>query len=184
MRVLPLAAALLLASCATHPVIRTDFDSAANFHAYRTYSWLPVEVPRGMNPIMFRRVQGAIDQALMARGYQQATPGDFSIGFTIAEKDRVEVYDQGYYGGWGWGGYGWGWGGWGYPWGWGGFSPIDIENVTEHSLIIDIYDTRTRQAVWHGVARKDAYTRDADYARMNETVTAVLANFPPQPGVH
>ena len=179
MRVLPFAALLLLAACTTNPVVRTDFDSAASFQSYRTYSWLPVEVPRGMNPIMYRRVQGAIDQALMARGYSHGTPGDFQIGFTIGEKDRVEVYDRGYYGGWGWGGWGWG-----YPWGWGGFSPIDIENVTERSLIIDIYDSRTRQAVWHGVARKDVYDDNVDYARMHQAIGAALAQFPPQPAVH
>lgn len=183
MRVLPLAVSLLLAACVTNPVIRTDFDSAANFHSYHTYSWLPVDVPRGMNPIMFRRVQGAIDQALAARGYRQASPSDFTIGFTIGEKDRVEVYDHGFYGGWGGGGWG-GWG-WGYPYGWGGgFSPIDIDTVTERSLVIDIYDSGTRQAVWHGVARKDAYSDDVDYSRMNETIGAVLAHFPPQSGMH
>ena len=189
MRALPALAALLLAACSTTPTVRTDFDPAANFQNYRTYSWAPVEVPRGMNPLMFRRVQAAIDQSLLARGYTPANPGDFTIGFTVGERDRVEVRDYGHYGGWGGWGPGWGWGGWG-GWGWGGwggwgypYSSIDVYNVTERSLVIDIYDTRTNRPVWHGVAKKDAYTDDVDYARLDQTIAAVLSRFPPQPGV-
>lgn len=187
MRALPLLAALLLAGCVTTPTVRTDFDPAANFQSYRTYSWAPVDVPRGMNPLMFRRVQAAIDHSLQTRGYSQANPGDFTIGFTVGEKDRVEVHDYGYYGGfgsgwgpgWGWGGWGWGgWGGWGYP-----YSPIDVYNVTERSLVIDIYDSKTNLPVWHGVAKKDAYTDEVNYAKLDETIAAVLNHFPPQPGV-
>ena len=49
------ASAFLLSACQTAGV-QTDFDPAANFSAYRTYSWLPSEAPRGMNPLMFRRI--------------------------------------------------------------------------------------------------------------------------------
>ena len=190
MRALPLLAAFLLTACATTPTVRTDFDPSANFQSYRTYSWAPIDVPRGMNPLMFRRVQAAIDQSLMARGYTHANPGDFTIGFTVGERDRVEVRDYGYYGygGWGWGGWGWnhGWG-WGPGWGWGGwgypYPSIDVYNVTERSLVIDIYDNKTKQPVWHGVATKDAYSDEVNYAKLDETIAAVLNRFPPQPGV-
>lgn len=190
MRAFPLLGALLLSACVTTPYVRTDFDPAANFATYRTYSWIPVEVPRGMNPLMFRRVQGAIDRALLARGYTQADPGDFAIAFTIGEQDRTEVHSYGgyggYYGGWGspWGwGWGGGWGGWGWPYGWGGGYPyIDSYQVTERSIVIDIYDAKTKQPVWHGVAQKDAYSEDVNYAKLDETIGLVLAHFPPQPG--
>lgn len=194
MRALPVLAAFLLTACATTPSVRTDFDPAVNFQSYRTYHWAPVDVPRGMNPLMFRRVQAAIDQSLHARGYTQANPGDFTIGFTVGEKDRVEVHDYGWGGyggyggwgpGWGWGGWGGGgFGGWGYPYGWGSpYSSIDVYNVTERSLVIDIYDTKTNLPVWHGVAKKDAYTDDVNYTKLDETIAAVLGRFPPQPGV-
>ena len=83
MRALVLAAALLVSACAYGPTVRTDFDPAANFHAYRSYSWVDTAVPQGMNPLMFARVRASIDQALAARGYTHATPGDFAISFTI-----------------------------------------------------------------------------------------------------
>jgi len=190
MRAIPLAAALLLLSaCAYGPTIRTDFDPAANYASYRTYSWIPVDVPRGMNPIMFRRVQASIDRALMARGFTQANPGDFAIAFTVGEQDRTEIHSYGGYGGyggWGWGHGGCGWGGWGFGWGgwgWGGYPNIDTYEVTERSLVIDIYDAKTKLPVWHGVAQKDAYSENIDYAKVDEAVDLVLARFPPQPTV-
>jgi hypothetical protein len=182
MRAFPLVAAALLVSACQTAGVRTDFDPAANFTAYRTYNWVPSDVPRGMNPLMFRRVKDSIDRSLAARGYVQANPGDFAISFTIDERDRIRADDYGYgwpyggYGGYGWGGYGWGgWGGWGYP-------GVDIYTVTQRSIVIDVYDARTRAPAWHGVVRRDSYSDRVDYARLDRAVAAVLAQFPPQPG--
>jgi hypothetical protein len=187
MRALPLASLLLLSACATYPSVRTDFDPSANFATYRTYTWIPVDVPRGMNPLLFRRVQGSIDQTLRSRGYSQATPGDFAIAFTIGERDRTEATDYGY---WGWGGYwgnGWGCCGWGHGlgWGWGngwGYPSVDVYTVTDRSLIVDIYDVATKRPIWHGVITKTTYPNsDVDYVKLDANVAALLAKFPPQP---
>jgi len=185
MRALPFALALLLAGCAYGPVVHTDFDPAANFASYRTYQWLPVDVPRGMNPLLFRRVQGSIDRSLAARGYTQANPADFAIASTVAEQERTEVSSYGsYYPGWGWGWGGWGWG---HGWGWGGWGSwgypyVDSYQVTERSIVVDIYDGRTHNAVWHGVVSKDGYPDRVDYSKLDATVDAMLARFPPHPG--
>lgn len=180
MRAFPLVFALLLTACQSAGV-DTDFDPAAQFTAYRTYHWLPSEAPRGMNPLMFRRVKDSIDRSLAARGYTRADPGDFAITFTIDERDRIRADDYGYgWGGFGWGGYGWGgwgWGccgaGWGYP-------AVDIYTVTQRSIVIDIYDARTRAPAWHGVVRRETYSDRLDYGRLDRAVEAVLAKFPPQ----
>jgi Domain of unknown function (DUF4136) len=186
MRLLPLAAALLLTACAYGPQVRTDYDAAANFHGYRTYSWVEQAVPQGMNPLMFARVRASIDRSLAARGYMPGNPGDFAVSFTIGERDRLQVYDYGpYYPGWGWGGWGWG-GGWGCCWGggWGGWGPysnVDIDQYVERSVIIDIFDGPTKRPVWHGVATNRSYSDNVNYVKMDEAVNAALAKFPPQP---
>lgn len=181
MRALPLAAALFVSACAYGPTVRTDFDPSANFHAYRTYSWIDTAVPQGMNPLMFARVRASIDQALAARGYTHGSPGDFAVSFTIGERDRLKVYDYGpYYPGWGWGH---GWGGWG-GWGWGGWgSPIDIDQYTERSVVIDIYDAQSRRPIWHGVGSDREYQDRVDYVKLDRAVLAALSKFPPQPPV-
>jgi hypothetical protein len=181
----------MVSACAYSPRVATDFDPSANFAGYRTYSWVPVEVPRGMNPLMFRRVQGSIDRALQARGYRPGEPGDFQISFTIGEEDRTEIDSYGPdWGGFGWGGFGWGrggwgwggWGGWGSPY-WGGYpySNINAYTVTDRSIVIDIYDQPTRRPVWHGVITRTGYPDQVDYSKLDQNVQAVLARFPPSP---
>ena len=88
---------LALAGCATTPRVNYDADPAANFASYRSYSWASINVPQGMNPLLFQRVKASIDTALAARGYSQADPGEFAIGFTLGARDRVEVTDFGPY---------------------------------------------------------------------------------------
>lgn len=185
MRAFPLIGALLLLSACEYHNVQTDFDPSIPIASYRTYSWLPSEAPRGMNPLMFQRVRASIDRSLAARGYTQANPGDFAITFTIGERDRIES-DDGYgwagpgWGGWGWGGWGgWGWGGWG---GWGYPYYPNIYSVTQRSIIIDVYDGKTHQPAWHGVVSRDSYSDRPDYARLDQAVDKVLAHFPPQPG--
>jgi hypothetical protein len=44
-----------------------------------------------------------------------------------------------------------GWVGWGWRWGWG--APIvEQYDFTVGTLVADIFDARTRQAIWHGSA--------------------------------
>lgn len=163
MRAFPLIAALLLTACQSVGV-QTDFDPAANFTAYRTYQWLPSEAPRGMNPLMFRRVKDSIDRSLAARGYVQGEPADFAITFTIDERDRIHADDYGY-----------GWGGWGYP-------AVDIYTTVQRSIVIDVYDAKTRAPVWHGTVKRESYSDRVNYGRLDQAVDAVLNKFPPQPG--
>ncbi|HEY1143732.1 MAG TPA: DUF4136 domain-containing protein [Sphingomicrobium sp.] len=190
MRIRPLAvtaaAALALSACTYGPRVNVDYDATANFHQYRTYSWVDTPVPQGMNPLMFARVRASIDRSLAARGYTQAaTSPDFSIAFTIGARDRLKVYDYGPdYPGWGWGRWGWGgwgWGGWGWS-GWPGYSNVDVDQYTERSVIIDIYDGPTKRPIWHGEAANNEYYDRVDYAKLDRAVDAALANFPPQPG--
>ena len=176
------ASALLLGACETAGV-RTDFNPATNFTAYRTYSWLPSEAPRGMNPLMFARVKQSIDRSLAARGYTQAETGDFAVTFTVEERDRIHADDYGR----GWGGYGWGgWGGFGWAgygccgaYGW-GYPGVDIYTVTQRSIIIDVYDAKTRAPAWHGVVKRESMSDRVNYDRLDKAVASVLAQFPPQ----
>lgn len=168
-------ALLLLVGCATGPTVQVDSDPSADVSRYRTYSWAFSGTPRGMNPLTYQRVKQSIDANLTSRGYSQASPGDFAVGFTLGARDKVEVDDFGPYGA----GYGRGWG-----WGRGvGYSNVEVRNVTEGSLTIDIYDTGTKQPVWHGVASQEVGSSAVTQEQIDVAVNAVLAKFgtPPAP---
>jgi len=167
-------ALLAVAGCTSTPRVTTDFDPAHDFSRYRTYSWVYTGTPRGMNPLTFQRVQASIDRSLQARSYQRVDNGDFAIAFTVGRRDRVEVTDFGpyapYYRGWGWG------------WGAGAYHNVDVRNVTDGTLVVDIYDVATKRAVWHGVATQEVNSTPVNQALIDTAVDSVLAKFPPAPG--
>jgi hypothetical protein len=45
---------------------KTDYDRAANFIQYKTYSWEKVQTP---DPLWVDRVKAAVDAALAAKGW-------------------------------------------------------------------------------------------------------------------
>jgi hypothetical protein len=162
--------ALALAGCATNPTIKTDYDSSANFSAYHSYSWVYSGVPSGMNPLLFQRVHDSIDRALQTR-YSAASPGDFAVAFTLGRRDSVQVTDFGpyapYYRGWGMGP------GWGY-------NNVDVRNVTNGTLVIDVYDVASKKPVWHGIATQEVNPdKLPDQATIDSVVAQVVAKFPP-----
>lgn len=163
---------LLLAGCASTPNVKVDADPSANVSAYRTYSWAYHDTPRGMNPLSYQRVKGSIDNYLSSRGYTQASPGDFAIGFTLGARDKVEVDDFGPYGPF-YPGYGVG-----YRWGWAApYSNVDVRNVTEGTLAIDIYDTGTKKPVWHGTASQNIGSSAVTQEQIDTAVASVLGKF-------
>lgn len=163
---------LLFAGCATGPDVKVDADPSANVATYRTYSWVYSDAPRGMNPLTYQRVRQSVDDYLASRGYSQAAPGDFAVGFTLGARDKVEVDDFGPYGGF-YPGYGRGYRlGWAAP-----YSNVEVRNVTEGTLAIDIYDTRTRRPVWHGTATQTVGSSNATQAQIDLAVSSVLSKF-------
>lgn len=166
-----MAGVLALGACATTPTVNFDSDPAANFVSYHSYSWAFRAAPNGMNPLLFERVKASIDRTLAARGYTQSDTGDFAVAFTLGRRDRVEVDDFGaygpYYARWG---------------GWGGYRNVDVRNVTDGTLVIDVYDTASKKPVWHGTATQEVTSAKVDDAKIDAAVAAVLANFPPPAG--
>jgi hypothetical protein len=159
------------AGCSTSPRVETDHDPAADFSRYQTYTWAYSAAPRGMNPLLYERVRGSIDRSLAARGFTQQSAGDFAVAFTLGARDKVEVTDFGPYAPF-YPGYGWGWGGMG------GMNRVDVNQYTEGTLTIDVYDAATKKPVWHGVATQNV-SGTPDQESIDTAVDSVLARFPP-----
>ena len=79
--------------------------------------------------------------------------------------------------GFGWGyGYGWGWG----PGYWGG-NYTSVSTSTEGTLYIDLLDTSKKELVWQGVGTGVlTLDRERKQERINEFVTEIMKQFPPQ----
>lgn len=169
---LSLLMALALASCAT-PRVYTDHDPSAQFSSYRTYSWR--EKPEKAPPLIARRIVDAIDAQLAAKGWQQVPDGgDVALAAHVASRQEYELdtfYNDPFWGGWGWHHH------WGVGATWG---TTRVRSYTVGTLVLDMFDTRTRQAIWRGTAEGTVSKKPEKVnADIQTAVTKMFANFPP-----
>ena len=163
---------LLLAGCASTPTVTTDHDPAANFASYRTYSW--AAKPQIGSPLVQQRIVDGIDARLRAKGWTQAPNGQVAIAAHVvaSQKQTIDTFYTGS-----------SMGGWGYRGGWRGGMGSATSTVRTYdvgTLIVDMFDASTQQAVWRGSASS---TVSSSPEKVNQTVDAALdkmfAGFPP-----
>jgi hypothetical protein len=169
-----LAAAALLAGCASTPDVAVDHDPTADFSRYRTYYW--AQEPNASNPLANQRIVAGIDQRLQAKGMtRQEGSGDIALVANVATSQKQTLdtfYTGGAYGGWGWGP-GWGYGGV-------GSSTTRVNTYTVGTLVLDMFDTSTKKAVWRGTASGTVSdSPDKNVAAVNAGLDKMLAAFPP-----
>lgn len=173
-----LAIVLGLSACETLRV-GTDYDRAADFSAYHSFTWLPREDYGVRDPLIVQRARDDIQARLEQKGYTLAgdpAAADFAVDFTIGAHERTQIrtYPAPYGGPWYWYGPRW----WGYPY-WG--TGVDVHQYREGVLAVDVFDARTHRPVWHGWAKKPLTRKDMEHSgqSIREAVDAVLAKFPP-----
>ncbi|MET0718869.1 MAG: DUF4136 domain-containing protein [Pseudoxanthomonas sp.] len=166
--------ALALGACASTPTVHTDVASGASFSSYKTYTW--AMKPEGASPLVQQRIVDGVDARLRAKGWTEAPNGDVSIAAHIAtsQKQTLDTFYTGT-----------GMGGWGWRGAWGGGMAMGSASTTVRTydvgtLIVDMFDTKTQQAVWRGTA---SGTVPSSPDKVNAAVEAGLdkmfAGFPP-----
>jgi hypothetical protein len=170
-----IAGLLLLAACASSNMPRFTTDAAPGFNVaeVKSYSWAFQNAPTGMNPLQYQRIRDAMDAAFAANGFQRVEDGgDVIVGFTIGARDRVEVTDWGpvgpYFPGLGRSPRS----AWAYT-----YNRVDVRNVTQGSLALDVFDARTRQPVWHGIAARDLSSSGASQELIANAVDGLVSRF-------
>ncbi len=119
-----------------------------------------------------KRILRAIDTQMQAKGYTKSETPDLLVNIFTKERERVDVNQ--YSAGWG---YGWGWG-WN-PYMWGGRNYVTTS--TEGTLYIDLIDAKKKELIWQG--KGSGYleqSREKKEERINEFVSKILAQFPPE----
>src|SRR5437660_8720142 len=120
--------------------VQTDFDHQANFGQYRTYS--RQEIKPGAS-LWDSRIKNAVNAQLEAKGLAQvADDGDIAV-VAIKTSQRQRML-QTSYDGFGGGG-----------WRWRGFGGVGESTTTEHdykegTLVIDLFDGKTKKLIWRG----------------------------------
>jgi hypothetical protein len=132
---------LTLLGAAFAQQVKTDFDHQANFSQYKTYSWQEI---KPANSLWDARIKSAVDAQLAAKGWTQVDNGGdvaiVAIATTHTEKTLQTFYD-GMGGGWRWRGFG----------GMGEATTTE-QDYKEGTLVVDMYDGKTKQLIWRGSA--------------------------------
>src|SRR5438270_9202563 len=83
-----LAFAGMTAGCATQATdVTFDYDTAANFDAVKSYSWMPAAGNAAGDELLVKRIKNTLDTQLQAKGrVPAAADPDFLIGMQLSGK--------------------------------------------------------------------------------------------------
>jgi hypothetical protein len=153
--VIVLAAGLLAVPAWAKPKVSADSTPGANFGAYQTFAFVNAQPPAGMNPVAFERIRQGVERGMAGKGYSKAETGDLSVIITVGARDKTDVQTWGRFG-----------------------RQVDVYQFTEGQLSVDVFDTKTRQPLWHGQATETIDPQKPNPQKVEAAVTAVMAKFP------
>src|SRR5246127_1079542 len=150
--------------------VKTDFDHQANFSQYKTYSWQEI---KPANSLWDARIKSAVDAQLAAKGWTKVDSGG-DVAIVAIKTSHTERTLQTFYDGMGGG------------WRWRGFGGIGESTTTEQdykegTLLIDMYDGKTKQLIWRGTT-EDPMSNNAEKNEktLDKGVVKIFRKFPPQ----
>jgi hypothetical protein len=162
---------ILFASTVSAQQVKTDYDRSANFAQYKTYSWQQVKTKDALD---VDRVKSAVNAALAAKGWSQVdSGGDVSIIAveTTQNQQSLDTFYNGFGGGWGW-----------RRFGGGGFgeATTTTETYKVGTLVVDLFDTKTKQLLWRGNS-SDTLSNNSDknIKNLDKGVEKMFKQFPP-----
>lgn len=146
--------------------VRTDYDKHAMFGNYHTYSWEKVQTS---DPLWESRIKDAVDRDLQAKGWQKVESGAdvavMAVGSARNQQEYTTFYNG--LGGWRWGGF--------------GETTTTVENYRVGTLVLDMYDAKTKQLVWRGSANDTLSNKpDKNEKTLDKSVDKMLKDFPPK----
>ena len=159
-----------LANASFAQQVKTDYDRAANFGQYKTYSWEKVQT---QDPLWVDRIKAAVNSALAAKGWTQVeSGGDICIMAIEINRNQqtLNTYYNGFGGGWRWRGFG------GF-----GQSTTTVETYKVGTLVVDLFDAKTKTLVWRGVSSDTLSDKsDKNIKNLNKGVQKMFQHFPPE----
>jgi hypothetical protein len=166
--------ALLLAAGSFAQDVKTDYDRAADFNLYKTYSWEKVHT---QNPLRVDRIKEAVNSALASKGWTQVESGG-NISIMAMEMtsshQTLNTYYDGFGGGWGWRGrFGGGFGGF-------GDATTTEETYKVGTLVVDLFDSNTKKLIWRGSSSDTLSDKsDKNIKNLDKGVDKMFDHFPP-----
>ena len=161
----------LLATSALAQKVTTDSAKDVDFRQYKTFMW--IKDPKPANPLVRQRIIDDVNAALEARGLKLVTAdADLAIAGHAATRTEqsLDTFYDGFGGGWRWrGGF--------------GSATTHVNTYEVGTLVIDIFDAKTKEALWRGTASRTlSDDPEKNSENLNKAVAKMLKDFPPSTG--
>jgi hypothetical protein len=173
--ILTLLALLLLVSTGAHAQkVNVDFDKDADFAKYTTFAVALNQSEPPRNPLMAQRALKGVGYHLTLKGLREVeeSPDLYVVLYGILNQEK-QLNVTGY-------GYGPGWGRWGGAWG-GGTATATTTTYNVGTLVVDIYDARTKQIIWRGVGTDTISDKpEKNEKKLNKVLEKMFKKFPPE----
>ena len=158
----------LLAGTALAQNVKTDYLKGTDFGKYQTFMW--IKEPAATNPLNNKRIVDGVNAALASKGLKLVTSGaDIGIAaHTATDREQsLHTFYDGFGGGWRWHDSF-------------GSSTTTVSTYTVGTLVIDIFDAGSKEAVWRGTAMK---TLSDDPRKVGDAISKAIvkmfSGFPP-----
>jgi hypothetical protein len=156
--------------------VNSDYDTAANFDALKTFDWMPATGNAAGDELLVKKIRNAVDTQLQAKGRSKVADNpDFligmelsgktisggstavgvSVGIPVGRMGRVSV----------------------------GGGKSKTSEKKQGTLVMNFVDAKTKSLIWRSTAT-DAVDPSASVEekqkKINEVIAAMLAQFPPK----
>jgi len=161
------AAFVLLAGSVFAQDVKVDYEKSFDFSTLKTFA-LKIGTAWG-NPIGEKRVTGEIEAELIKKGWTKAEEAQANAvvilhGATQQKRDLNTFYSG--YGGWRWGGM--------------GTAQTTVSEYTVGTLVVDIFDAKSKQLVFRGTATDELSDKpEKNVKKVEKAAEKMFKNFPP-----
>src|SRR5258706_2494614 len=185
-RLVPIAAVVGLAACASAVQVRTALSPDASLSGLRTFRVQPTPKPSIasaqstsdpmlVNSISNRALRSDLQQGFEKLGYaiNNSTP-DFCVAYYASTNQQLDIttYDYGYSFRPRW------WRGWGPRYGT-MYEPM-VTQYTQGTVIVDVFDPKNKELLWRGQGGGAVSDNQNQYVQgLQAAVAAILAEFSP-----
>jgi hypothetical protein len=172
------ALAAMSTACGYSIKASTDYDRNVVFSNY--HSFFMMKGNSSGNPLLDQRAAADVKDALMNKGWMEVPEGDGETAVVVHAATKTKhtyetLYD--------------GWGGWGWRRGWGGGiggrfggATTFVNDYKVGTLVVDIFDAKSKEAIWHGYASDAMSDNAGSNAKATEAaVDKMFDRFPPSP---
>lgn len=156
--------------------VYVDYDRSVDPGSYTTFAWAetPPTSLEANFPLGHSFIKNSIEYEMTGAGLVEDTEDpDLYVTYHTASKESLQLmvtsFGYSYGPGWGWDPF------WGMS---AGASSVQVNTYDKGTLIIDIWDARTKQAVWRGTASK-VVSEDPEKAlrQIDKAITKIVEKY-------